>query len=314
MNTGTEAEPPQSGHIVSEWLALVLIWSTTPLAVVLSLRDLDAVWSLTLRLVLATALALLILRMTGLRLAYDRAALQRYLIGALNLFGAMMFTYLGARHLPSGLIAVLFGTSPLMVGALSHFWLKGVRLAWLQWAGMVMGLAGLAVIFVEGDKLATIHAGSAALVLCGVLCYAISAVWLKRLPSNLSPLVQTTGALCLSALCCVLALPFLGGPAPQHMPGLITVLALLYGVFFGSIVAMLCYFHLMQHVEAGTVALTTLLTPVLALLLGIAVNHERFRAETLWGMGLILLGLLAYYEQEIRRLMAKRNAALPELP
>jgi drug/metabolite transporter (DMT)-like permease len=303
-------EPPQQGRLALEWLALVLIWSTTPLAVVLSLRDLDAVWALTVRMVLAALLALALLYATGQRLARGPVATRLYLIGTFNMFGAMLLTYLGARHLPSGLIAVLFGTSPLLVGAASHFLLKGVRLVALQWAGMMTGLAGLALIFIDGDRLGAVHLPSVVMVLGGVLCYVVSAVLMKRLPHDMSPMVQMTGALCLTALCCLLVAPLLGGPAPREWPGLVTVMAILYSVLMGSLVAMLFFYHLMQHVEAGTVALSTLVTPVIALLLGVLVNHERFQPHTLVGMGLILAGLIVYYEKEVRSLLGRRGGAL----
>lgn len=307
MQSGTE--PPQPGMLASAYVGLILIWSTTPLAVVLSLRDLDAIWSLSLRMGLAAVLASLVLRGAGLRLARDAVALRLYVTGALSMFGAMLFTYLGARHLPSGLISVLFGLSPLMVGVLSRLLLPGVRLSSPQWGGMVLGLLGLTVIFIQGDKLAAVDVGSVALVLTGVFCYAVSAVFMRRTPVSLHPLVQTTGALWVSALCCLLVLPLFAGAAPRHLPGAATLAALLYSASFGSIVAMLCYFYLLRHISAGTVALSTLVTPVFALVLGMWINHERFRVETLWGMALILCGLLAYYEQEVRRGLARGATA-----
>jgi drug/metabolite transporter (DMT)-like permease len=311
MNTGSE--PPQQGRLVLEWLTLVAIWGTTPLAVVLSLRDLDAMWALTIRMVLAALLALVVMRLAGMTLARGPVAWRLYLLGAFNMYGAMVLTYLGARHLPSGLIAVLFGSSPLLVGVVSHFLLRGARLVLAQWVGMALGLAGLALIFVEGERLGALHIPSVVMVLGGVLCYVFSAVMQKRLPHDVPPLVQMTGALCLTALCCVLTVPFLGETVPGRMPGPVTLMALGYSVLMGSLVAMLFYFHLMKHVEAGTVALSTLLTPVIALLLGMAVNHERFQPGILWGIALILLGLLGYYEREIRRMLGRRRemAALP---
>lgn len=299
--TAAQGEPPQTSGIMPAYLGLVLIWSATPLSVVLSLRDLDAVWALTLRMLLAAVLASVLLKVLGLRLARDRMALKLYAIGSLSMFGAMMLTYLGARQLPSGMISVLYGLSPLMVGLLSQIFLRDGRLSPLQWLGMVLGVLGLAAIFLEGDSLAAIHGPSVFMVLAGVLCYAVSAMWMKRMPHSLPPLVQTTGALWISAMACVLVLPLLAGPAPRHMPGLVTLSALLFSACLGSIVAMYCYFFLLQRIAVGTMALTTLITPVFALLLGMLINHERFHISTLWGMGLIMLGLAAYYERELRR-------------
>lgn len=304
----------QTAGIVPAYLGLILIWSTTPLAVVLSLRDVDALWALGLRMLLAAVLASACLRLCGLRLEWSGRALKLYAIGALSMFGAMALTYLGARHLASGMIAVLFGLSPLVVGLLSRFFLPGAALSLLQWLGMCLGLGGLLLIFMQGSSLASLHLSGVALVLAGVLCYACSALWLKRMQQEgqalLSPLVQTAGALWVSALCSLLLLPFLWHVRPQQWPHALTLLAILYSASLGSIVAMLCYFFLLRHISVSTMALTTLLTPVFALLLGVVLNHERFHAGIVLGMALILLGLVAYYEAEIRRMWRLRQASL----
>ncbi len=308
MNSGSDGEPSLSGGIITAYLGLVMIWSTTPLSVVLSLRDFDAVWSLGIRMLLAAAMASVVLRVMGLRLARDRQAIKLYAIGSISMFGAMLFTYLGARRLPSGMISVLFGLSPLVVGLLSRLFLKDVRFSLMQWLGLGLGLAGLAVIFLEGGELSSVDTMSVVLVLAGVLSYAMSALWLKQLPHSLPPIVQTTGALWMSALGCALVLPWLGGPVPTKLPGAVTVAAVLYSASLGSIVAMLCYFYLLQRITVGTMALTTLITPVFALLLGMLINHERFHAEILWGMAMILIGLAVYYERDIRRMAGRRVA------
>jgi drug/metabolite transporter (DMT)-like permease len=306
MNTDNLAEPPQQRGITAAYLGLVVIWSTTPLAMVVSLRDFDPILALALRMLLAAVLAHGVMHLAGHRLALGKAALQRYGIGAISMFGAMFFTYLGAQHLASGMIAILFGMSPLLIGLLSQLGFRGARFSGLQWAGLLLALAGLAMIFLQGQKLAAVHPLGVLFVLTGVLCYGVSALWLKQLPDALPPLVQTTGALWLSALASMALLPLLAGPLPTHMPSLASVLALIYSASVGSILAMLFYFFLLQRIEVGTMALTTLITPVFALLLGVLVNHERFRAGVLWGMALILLGLAAYYQRELRQVVARR--------
>ncbi|MFZ5560878.1 MAG: DMT family transporter [Pseudomonadota bacterium] len=304
MSTENPAEPPQAG-ITAAYLGLVVIWSTTPLAMVVSLRDFDPLWALALRMLLAAVLAHAVMRLARQRLGVGAVALQRYAIGALSMFGAMLFTYLGARHLASGMVAILFGMSPLLVGLLSQFAFRGARFSGLQWGGLLLALAGLALIFLQGQRLAAVAPQGVLLVLAGVLCYGVSALWLKQMPDALPPLVQTTGALWLSALGAVLVLP-LAGAAPTQWPSVAGAVALGYSASIGSIVAMLFYFFLLARIEVGTMALTTLITPVFALLLGVLVNHERFRAGVLWGMALILLGLAVYYERELRRALARR--------
>lgn len=303
------SEPPQQ-PIGGAYTALVLIWSTTPLAMVLSLRDLDAIWVLTVRMALAAVLVSAMLVAKGLRLACTREAWHLYAVGALSMLAPMLFTYLGARYVASGLISVLYGLSPLMVALLARVFVPGTVVSVLQWLGMSLGLGGLAFIFLHGEHLDRTELIGALWVLLGVLSYAVSAVWLKRLKATLHPLVQITGALWLTVLGCVLVLPVAGGPVPEHWPGAVSLLALLYSAVFGSIVAMLCYVYLLRHISPNALSLSMLITPVIAVLLGVVVNHERFRMETLTGMGLIVLGLGLYYLQDLRRMQRARQTVL----
>ncbi len=60
---------------------------------------------------------------------------------------------------------------------------------------------------------------------------------------------------------------------------------------FGSVLGFVLYYHMIKHLDAGRIALITLITPVLALLLGHGLNSEAVLPQVWIGTGLILLGL-----------------------
>jgi drug/metabolite transporter (DMT)-like permease len=76
----------------------------------------------------------------------------------------------------------------------------------------------------------------------------------------------------------------------------------MYSVMMASVVAMFCYFYLVQHLRPATVSLTTMLTPVLALIWGFWLNNERFTQFTWIGMTAIMMGLVAYFVRDIKAL------------
>lgn len=286
----------------SRFFALVLIWSMTPLAVVWSVRELHPVWALALRFVCATPLAWLLLRGLGLRLRWDRVALRSYLAGSLGLFGAMLLCYLGAMSLPSAMIAMIFGLSPLVTGALGHALFKTQRLRGVQWLGMLCGLLGMVVaIGVLPMQAQTLSGIGVLYTLAGMLCYVLSMFWLIHENAGLHPMVQTTGSLGLSALGFVLLLPFFLDQMPMQLPSVSALLAVLFTIVLASVLAMLCYFDLVERIGPTPVALTTILTPVLALCWGVLLNQEQLGAHTLFGMLIVLLGLAGYFSREIRQ-------------
>ena len=63
---------------------------------------------------------------------------------------------------------------------------------------------------------------------------------------------------------CVI-IPFIWQYAPTHIPETKSLLALIYTVFMASLLAMFCYFKLVQNIKATTLSLTTVMTPMIAM-------------------------------------------------
>ena len=289
-------EPPQTLRTSGAYLILVLIWSTTPLAVVVSIRDLNPIWSLSVRFLLAIVIARVVLWLIRQPLPMDKAALRCYLAGTLGLFWAMLFTYLGAQYLPSGLISLIFGLSPLFAGLVGHF--QDSKLYRIQWLGMLLSTIGLAGIFGSVHM----HAGmlkGMIFVLIGVMAYVGSIFWLRYEKANLHPLAQTTGSLIFSMVGLIVLLPLYWTVRPQHLPSGETLFALVYSAVFASVIAMLCYFFLINKMKPSTLSLATVMTPVLALVLGSWINHEVISGAMLIGIGVVMLGLIVYFLHDL---------------
>ena len=72
----------------------------------------------------ASIIALFLLKIMRDPLPFDRTSMKSYLAGSLNLIGAQLFIYLAANYLTSGLMALIFGFSPLIAGLIGHVILK----------------------------------------------------------------------------------------------------------------------------------------------------------------------------------------------
>ncbi len=118
-------------------------------------------------------------------------------------------------------------------------------------------------------------------------------VWLKRIGDDSPPLATTAGTLAVS-------LPLFGlvrwvaeGSVPAELPPRAGAAIVYLGVF-GSVFGFALYYYVIRHLEASRVALITLVTPVLALLLGHALNGEEITARIWIGSGLITGGLVLH--------------------
>jgi len=119
-------------------------------------------------------------------------------------------------------------------------------------------------------------------------------------------MAQAAGSIGLSVIFSIGMLPFIWQYAPTAMPHAKSLFGLGYAVIMASLIAMFCYFKLVQKIRATTLSLTTVLTPMLALFVGVLLNDESLSGEALIGVGILLTGLLLYFSREIKASYAAR--------
>jgi drug/metabolite transporter (DMT)-like permease len=275
------------------FIVVVLIWSTTPLAVKWSGEGPGFLFGVTARMLIGTTLILLLVRIKRLAIPWHAAAIKTYLAAGLGIYGAMICVYWGAQFIASGFISVLFGLTPILTGVIAWFVLQERGLTHLRLLGIVLGMIGLVLIFHRSFNLGhTVMVGIAA-VLLGVLLHTISGVLVKRLHGDLPALCVTTGGLLVATPLYLLTWFLQDGHWPQQLPAQ----ALWSIVYLGVIatgIGFSLYFYILKHMPASQVALLTLLTPMLALWFGNLFNHEVVGISAWIGAALILFGMSIY--------------------
>lgn len=287
--------------VPAAYLGVILIWSTTPLAIQWSAQGASFSFAVMARMLIGLAICVLLLFATRTAFPFTAAARRLYAISGLSLFVSMLLTYWGALHIPSGLISVIFGLSPLVTGVFAALWLGERTLTPIRLAGLGLALLGLWALFGQpwpGDRHATL--GTLAVV-AGMSVQALGLVWIKRLNLRAAPLAITTGSLGVAVPCFVLAWLVADGAQLPPATTLRAGAAIVYLGVLGSVVGFTLYYYVIRHLDAGRVALITLVTPVSALLLGQAFNAEFIPARGWAGIALIGAGLVLYEWQVLRQ-------------
>ncbi|HET7226757.1 MAG TPA: EamA family transporter [Candidatus Eisenbacteria bacterium] len=273
----------------SPWAAFAgcsLIWGTTFLVIRLGEDSVPPVWAAALRLALAGVLLAGIVRVRRTRWPRGPALRAAMIYGLLNFGVNFPLLYWGETRFPSGLSAVMYATNPLTIALMA----RAIGLERLP-AGKVIGalVAFAGVVLISGGVRGATLAGAAA-VFTAALTAAMSTLALKRAPH--SDPFGTNAVGCAVGFPVCLAVSF-ALREPHALPhGWPAWGALLYLVVAGSLVAFVLMTWLIHHWPASRAAYVGVVVPIVAMVVGAAVHHERVGAAALAGSAIVLAGVM----------------------
>lgn len=230
----------------------------------------------------------------GVRPRFARRHLVYYLLSGCTRFvlaGFVMYTALG--HVPAGLIAIAIGTSPLLT-FIAQLAFRFERFTWPRAAGVVVGLAGIGLMFGPGASLpAGVGPNWLALGFVPSLIYAFSNITIDRTrPAGEDSLALTAG---MFTLVVVLALP-LALAAGQFHPVWRGGLTLPEAAMFAhATIIAVCFFglyELIRRTDATFGSQTTYVTTLTGILFGMVLLGER-PTVWVWAAAALILGGVA---------------------
>lgn len=266
----------------------VAIWGTTWLAIKFSLHGLPPLAGAGARFILAGS----VLYACGAALRVDfrpnAPPLRLIAVLAVAMFGVnYALTYVAEAHLASGLVAVLFGTMPFFIFAFAHAML-GERAGRGTIAGAVLAFAGVALISlvngVRGDLPYVLAA------LCAAASSAYANVYLKRHAvaqpfATLPPAMLAAGAVLFASGLATERIDWHGAAEPASLA------ALAYLAICGSALAFYLNHWLLQRIDSGTMGLSALMIPVIAVAAGALFGGEVFGPRDIVGALLVIGGV-----------------------
>ena len=284
------------------WLILCGIWGSTWLAIKVGLRDLPPLSFAGLRFVLAVLILYGIVRARGIALPRTR---RDWLVIGLTGFLAFTMNYgllfWGEQYISSGLAALLQATIPAFGFVVAHFYLPGERVTPGKVAGVILGIAGVGVIFsnqltVEGGMA---FWGSAAIVAGAVAC-AYANVLVKARCGHLDPAVLAGGQMICGLVPLLVAGAVFEGNPLRFTWTWSAVACLVYLAVVGSSVAFMLYYWLVRHMDVTKTMLIALVTPLIAVAVGVIFLSEEVTWRLLAG-GLCIIAGIALINVRRRR-------------
>src|SRR5688500_3401707 len=275
--------------------ALAAIWGGSYLLIKYALEDLSAPMIVWARVAIAAVVLLALIRVSmgsGAVSTVGRELRDRprsaLLLGTLAVALPFTLITLGELEVPSGLTAVLISPASLFVAMFAPWIDPSERIDRRQAVGMVIGLAGVALV-VGVESVQTVGELLGALAMLGAAaCYALSSFVVKRRYGQLAAMQTSLVSITVTA---VLTAPLALATLPSELPGARAVLSVLVLGAVGTALAFVIFYKLINEVGAGRASLVSYLAPGVALFYGALLLDEAITAAAIAGLVLILGGV-----------------------
>lgn len=263
--------------------ALYFIWGTTYLAMRIVVLEVGPFLMGATRFLAAGILMLAFLRARGSPWPTAKEWLYATPVGFFLFVLGNGLVGRAEQSLSSSAAAVVAATMPLCAAALAPLFKEPFRRRELL--GTVLGFAGVVILFSGAEFKADLE--SAALLACAPFAWAFGSLLMRRLPLAPGMMSASTQMVTGGALMAVVAAA--RGELVVPQPSAAAIGAWLYLLVFGSLVSFSAFTWLMRNARPPLAMSYAYVNPVVAVLVGSLVGHERLGPEMLPALVLVTL-------------------------
>jgi drug/metabolite transporter (DMT)-like permease len=299
-----EKKAATRASIVLAFASVYFFWGSTYTAIRIGAAEMPALLLTGTRFLIAGAILLAWCRWRGLRLWWSgRTMLRLVLIGLLLLGGGNVGLVYAERTVPSGLASLVLAVTPLYVALIEMFLPGGEPLKARGWLGMTLGSFALGLLVwpslqigLDGNRTLLV---AIAVLLAGGLSWTVGSIFSRRSRLPVNSLVAAAWQMLAAGIVNTLLGTALG-QWPQFHLDHNSVGSLAWLVSGGSLLGYTCFIYLLEHVPVGRVSSYAYVNPVVAVLLGILLLHERPAAAEFAGMAGIVIAVFLLTTSQVR--------------
>jgi drug/metabolite transporter (DMT)-like permease len=292
--------PPEP--VASRWRVIVpfavvtLVWSSTWLVIRDQLGVVPPSWSVTYRFLVAGLALLAVALVRRERLWIEPSALMfATALGLAQFVLNFNLVYRAEAHITSGLVALIFALLIVPNAVLGRIFLKQ-HLSGTFFIASIVAIAGVALMFVHEIRADISGADETfagiGLTLMAVMCASAANVMQGSELAGRSPMIPTLAwAMLIGAgLDAVYGWATVGPPVMEWRAGYLA--GVLYLGIVGSSLSFVLYFNLIRRIGPAMAAYSSVLIPVIAMLLSTIFEGYRWSLLSAAGGALAMVGLV----------------------
>ncbi|MBN1638662.1 MAG: DMT family transporter [Ignavibacteriales bacterium] len=289
------------------YIGISIIWGSTWLAIKFGLYSFTPFFSIGLRFFLASILIFIFMKFRGMTLQLDFLSLKLYLV--LTFFSFVIpfgLVYWAEQYIDTGLASILFAVYPFFIIVFSYFLLPNEEIGKLKIIGVTLGFIGIIIIFAEDFSIDFSHdfLGMLFVILSAIL-QALIAVTIKKFGQHLNPITMNFLPLLSSGIILILIGYFLEDRNYWKFD-LNGILSVSYLATFGTLVAFTTYYWLLKRMNIVILSFSSLITPIVAIILGWLILSEKFSIYDIIGSCVVLIGILFVNLQPLKNYYKKK--------
>jgi len=289
-------------------------WGSTYLAIDIAVEKIPPALMCGMRFLIAGVFMLAFCGLRGRRIRYNARQLgEMATVGLLLLMGGNLTLSYAEQHIASGLSALIVAVTPLWFLVLDSLLLGDHHVSPRGKAGLLLGIAGLAVLLWP-DLMNTTALGreqfwASISLLGGSFSWALGSVLAKKWKSDEVDAFSATAWEMIAAGIGNLAFAWVAGDAARVVWTTRGISATLYLVVCGSWIGYTAYIYLLGHVPTSKVATYAYINPVVAVFLGWLILREPVNACILMGSAVVIASVALVTSAQVTQKVAKQTAA-----
>jgi drug/metabolite transporter (DMT)-like permease len=275
------------------WLILCLIWGSTWIFIKIGLDDVPPIAFSAARFIFAVSILFVVIRVNNIPLPKGSSEWRLILLtGILQFSVNYSMVFWAEQYITSGLAAVLQAMITVFGLVLAWIFLPDERITRLKVFAVCLGIVGVAVIFIDQLKVQSLMAFLGCVgVVIGSYAAAQASILIKAKGGSFHPAALVfSQMLCGLPLIIVYSLIAEGNPLTFNWSGKV-VLCIVYLTVFGTIAAFWLYYWLLRRVESTKAMMISLVTPLIAVVIGAVTIGETLPPQTFFGGLLIIAGI-----------------------
>jgi drug/metabolite transporter (DMT)-like permease len=301
-------------RIIVAFALLYVLWGSTYLAMRIVVRDMPPYVAGSVRYLASGPLMLAALAVTGRKIRLSMQDFRRLLVISVLLLSIGNIGVLwGEIYVPSGLASLIVALVPIWVVMIEAWVFRAGRMTRKGLVGLAFGIVGLVVLMWPRITSGS-HLGRLELLGCGILAFgsffwALGSLFSHRYELSVDVFVSAAWQMTLGGVVNAMVALASGQVFRTHWT-MTAFTGIAYLVVFGSWIGYSAYIYLLEHVPTPKVATYAYINPIVALVLGALILHERVDAFMLAGTAIIIASVALVNTSKLR---GQQDAKLTEV-